>query len=391
VETDCDRRVLATAPDVRRYGTLLLEVAERTRRHALPMAAFAESRSSLERRIRMMTNRQARNRVGWALAVALSLAAAPAALLALPAPAPVGVEGVRGAVAGWVGSADTPDEIRDAPLRHVRVVAARPAIRPTIVPASAWHGDTALLEIAKPAAAARRDTIPERITIYQVAQLDNKPELRNTNQVMSMLSRYYPRMLQDAGIGGTAMMQYVITPEGTVDPSTIEVVSATHAQFAEASEKVVEQFKFNPGIYHGKPVYVAITMPITWDPPTRQRVEATEYAPGGTAVRPHAPSGARIPTPALLAIREIVRQRYPDFAGKATGTRKVLLVVVHPDARVEHTSLADGYMDPNTLRESNLIPGVTGDQIDRVDVMTSPDLASIAKDLNSVIWVTLKS
>jgi TonB family protein len=386
VETDCDRRVLAAAPDVRRYGRLLLEVAERTKRHALPMAAFAESRSTLERRIRMMTSRQVRNRAGWTLAVAVSLVAAPAALLALPAPEPLGVEGVRGAVAGWVGSADAPEEIREAPLR--RHVAARPAIRPTIVPATAWHGDTALLEIAKPArAAVRRDTIPARVTIYEVAQLDNKPELRNTSQVQSMLSRYYPRMLQDAGIGGTTMMQYVITPEGTVDPSTIEVVSSTHEQFAEASEKVVEQFEFSPGIYHGKPVYVAIMMPITWAPPTRQPAGIPMVAPPGAS-----PAGStRIPTPALLAIREIVRQRYPDFAGKATGSRKVLLVVVHPDARVEHTSLADGYMDPNTLRDSNLIPGVTGDQIDRVDVMTSPDLASIAKDLNSVIWVTLKS
>jgi TonB family protein len=387
VETDCDRRVLATAPDVRRYGRLLLEVAERTKRHALPMAAFAESRSTLERRIRMMTSRGVRNRAGWALAVAVPLAAAPAALLALPAPAPVGVDAVRGVVAGWVASADSPDEVREAPLR--RYVAVRPAIRPALVPASAWHGDTALLEIAKPArAATRRDTIPARAVIYEVAQLDNKPELRNASQIQAMLSRVYPRMLQDAGIGGTTMVRYVITPEGRVDPSTVEVVSTTHAQFGEASTKVVEQFAFTPGIYHGKPVYVAIMMPITWAPPTRPATGAPVGAPPGAS---QAGASDRIPTPALLAIREIIGQRYPDFAGKATGTRKVLLVVVHPDARIEHTSLEDGYMDPYKLRESNLVPGVTGDRIDRVDVMTSPDLASIAKDLNSVIWVTLKS
>jgi TonB family protein len=380
VEVDCDRRVLAGEPDVRRYGRLLLEVAERTRRHALPMAAFAESRSSLERRIRMMTNRQARNRAGWALAVAVSLVGAPVALLALPAPAPVGVDAVRGAVAGWVVSTKAPPEIRKAPLRrHVRAAVVRPATRPSAA-VSAWHGDTALLEIAKPVGAVLEvDTVPSSAKVYQVGQLDKEPTLTNRSQVASMLSRYYPRMLQDAGIGGTTVMQFVITPEGTVDESTVKVVSTTHAQFGEASKLVVSKFRFMPGLYKGRPVRVAIQTPITWAPPD----QPTVGAPAGAS--------AHISTPALLAVREIVTQRYPDFVGKATGARKVLLVVVHPDARIEHTSLADGYMDPYTLRDSNLAPGVTGDMIDHVDVMTSPDLASIAKDLNSVIWVTLKS
>jgi TonB family protein len=330
----------------------------------------------------MMTNRAARNRAGWAFAVALSVVAAPAALLALPAPAPVGVDAVRGAVAGWVGSADASVAIREAPLRpRVRHVAT-PVRRPAALVDRSWHGDTALLEIAKPARAARQaDTVPASARIYEIAELDKKPDLTNKSQVQSMLSRYYPRMLQDAGIRGTTVMQYVITPEGRVDPSTIKVISTTHAQFAEASAKVVEQFKFDPGLYHGKPVHVIIQMPITWAPGT----------PRPAVGSPEGAGSSRISTPALLAIREIVTQRYPDLVGKATGTRKVLLVVVHPDARIEHTSLADGYMDPYTLRDSNLIPGVTGDQIDHVDVMTSPDLGSIAKDLNSVIWVTLRS
>jgi protein TonB len=101
---------------------------------------------------------------------------------------------------------------------------------------------------------------------YQVAQLDRKPDLSNKSQVQSMLSRYYPRMLQDAGIGGTTQMQFVITPDGTVDESTVKVISTTHEQFSEASMKVVAKFKFKPGLYHGKPVRVLIQMPITWQP-----------------------------------------------------------------------------------------------------------------------------
>jgi protein TonB len=101
---------------------------------------------------------------------------------------------------------------------------------------------------------------------YEVAVLERKPELTNKSQVASMLSRYYPRMLQDAGIGGTTTMQFVITPQGTVDETTVKVINTSHEQFSEASTKVVEKFRFRPGLYKGQPVRVLIQMPITWQP-----------------------------------------------------------------------------------------------------------------------------
>jgi protein TonB len=101
---------------------------------------------------------------------------------------------------------------------------------------------------------------------YEVAVLERKPELKNKSQVASMLSRYYPRMLQDAGIGGQTVMQFVIEKDGTVDPTTVKVVSTSHEQFADASSKVVEKFRFSPGRYKGQPVRVLIQMPITWQP-----------------------------------------------------------------------------------------------------------------------------
>lgn len=55
VEVDCDARVLRRRADVRAYGTVLLEMGRRASRSRLPVAAFAEPVSSLERRIRIMT------------------------------------------------------------------------------------------------------------------------------------------------------------------------------------------------------------------------------------------------------------------------------------------------------------------------------------------------
>jgi TonB family protein len=98
------------------------------------------------------------------------------------------------------------------------------------------------------------------------AKLEARPELLNKQEVGLVLSRYYPRMLQDAGIGGQVVVQFVVDRDGTVDPGTIAVASSTHEQFAEASARVVSMFRFSPGRYQGKPVRVMVTMPITWQP-----------------------------------------------------------------------------------------------------------------------------
>lgn len=103
-------------------------------------------------------------------------------------------------------------------------------------------------------------------SVFEVGALDydSRPELSNRNQVGSILARFYPRMLQDAGIEGQVMVQFVITSAGKVDPATVKVVQASNEQFAEATQKAVERFRFRPGKYQGHPVPVLIQIPITW-------------------------------------------------------------------------------------------------------------------------------
>jgi hypothetical protein len=280
VETDCDRRVLRSQPDVRRYGRLLLEVADRTRRHALPMAAFAESRSFLERRIRMMTNRQARNRLGWTVALVGALALTPALLLALPAPAPVGV----GGVVAWVARAhDVPTA--SSPIRFVEVAAPLPA------------GDQVVERAPEPVAPEpvvqpRRDTVPAvdlsapadskkfKYAVrsnparsvdttkfeYQIAMLDTQPNLINRTEIAAWIDRLYPAELRAAGTRDVSLVQFVVERDGLVDPTTLKVVSSSDERLEVPSVLVVERFRFQPGIYHGRPVRVLVQMPITWEP-----------------------------------------------------------------------------------------------------------------------------
>jgi TonB family protein len=345
----------------------------------------------------MMTNRQARNRLGWTVALVGALALTPALLLALPAPAPVGVGGVTAAVARWADQIVLREE---TPSRPAPMFARAVRVTPPKAPSSSFlHGDTAMLEIARSASrGASKDTVPARGMVYVVAMLDRKPVLTNMSQVQSMLSHFYPRMLEDAGIGGTAVMSFVVTTEGTVDPSTIGVVSATHEQFSEASRKIVEKFIFTPGLYHGKAVRTLIQMPITWAPNTSRPVEGTAYGAGGAAGGAEG-GGAHLSSPVLLAIREIVMKSYPELMRSTTGTRKILGVVVHPDGRIKHMELSNGYFQPDgraaltfdsESSRGGRTFGETPAAIRHVEIMTSPDLATIAKDLNSVIWVTLK-
>jgi hypothetical protein len=57
IELDCDARVLAMAPDVHAYGTLLLKVGARSSSTPLFAAALGETASQLHRRLRAMSTR----------------------------------------------------------------------------------------------------------------------------------------------------------------------------------------------------------------------------------------------------------------------------------------------------------------------------------------------
>lgn len=101
---------------------------------------------------------------------------------------------------------------------------------------------------------------------YETHVLSRQPELRNLAQVRSYMERSYPRTLQDAGVGGSVMLEFVVEADGTVDEGSVKVVEASHQQFAGVSTQVAGRFRFRPGLYQGREVRVLVKMPITWQP-----------------------------------------------------------------------------------------------------------------------------
>ena len=101
---------------------------------------------------------------------------------------------------------------------------------------------------------------------YETNVLSRQPELRNLSQVRSYMERSYPRTLQDAGIGGNVILQFVVEPDGTVDRTSVTVIESSHEQFAGVSKQVAERFRFRPGVYQDREVRVLVRMPISWQP-----------------------------------------------------------------------------------------------------------------------------
>lgn len=73
----------------------------------------------------------------------------------------------------------------------------------------------------------------------------------------------YPSAQRSRLENGAVLLQYVITAEGTVDPTTLQVLYADDIAFAEAAIEVVLKGRFKPALASGRPAPVMV----------RQRVE----------------------------------------------------------------------------------------------------------------------
>ena len=93
IELDCDQRVLRKRPDPATYGRLLLDVGTRVTRTLMPVTAFYEPMSALERRIRSMTAKRPKG--ARILAAGTVLGAVAAIFFACEAPRPTAPAGQK--------------------------------------------------------------------------------------------------------------------------------------------------------------------------------------------------------------------------------------------------------------------------------------------------------
>lgn len=90
-----------------------------------------------------------------------------------------------------------------------------------------------------------------------------RPQLRNEAEVTEALARNYPRLLRDAGIGGTARVWLYIDEQGRVRRAQLNE-SSGYDPMDEAALRVAATMEFTPARNDGERVPVWLVVPITF-------------------------------------------------------------------------------------------------------------------------------
>lgn len=217
IELDCDQRVMSRLPDRRcLYGDLLLRVG--LRKGAFPglaVAALAEKRSMLERRIRELLKKAPEVRMAQAAFLVFG------AILVVGVA--VSVPGITREGPGGVEDAKSGDSEVAVPEAHSQELSSRPVFTPfTVV-----------------------------------------PSVINQDEVGAALEREYPPLLRDAGIGGTVRTWLFIDEEGVVKNQLIANTSG-HEALDQAALRVAPLMKFTPALNRDRPVPAWVQLPISF-------------------------------------------------------------------------------------------------------------------------------
>lgn len=113
-----------------------------------------------------------------------------------------------------------------------------------------------------PAEPVRPAADPNRV--YSAEELDTRPSLANSSAFRSAVNRSYPNVLRGSNTWGSAVVSFVVLPDGRVDRSSISVGEASHPAFRSAAAAAISNVRFNPARVGGQAVRTQVSMPITW-------------------------------------------------------------------------------------------------------------------------------
>lgn len=99
---------------------------------------------------------------------------------------------------------------------------------------------------------------------YVAAVVDKRAELLNRSDIARTLQRLYPPLLRDQGVSGQVVVQFVVTPQGRIDPSSVRIISASHDAFVGPTREVLGQFRFSAAEVNGNRVRMLTQIPVTW-------------------------------------------------------------------------------------------------------------------------------
>lgn len=100
--------------------------------------------------------------------------------------------------------------------------------------------------------------------IYEPGELTSQPKIADANQARTAILRSYTSALQEAGLEGKVDVAFVVNTDGSVDGSSITVVSSPADGLSEAAKVAVAKIQFVPGEKDGQKVRCQVVMPIRY-------------------------------------------------------------------------------------------------------------------------------
>jgi TonB family protein len=92
---------------------------------------------------------------------------------------------------------------------------------------------------------------------------EERPRLLNQADVVRSMERNYPTFLNQAGIGGTVEVWFLLDVDGSILKTQLKL-SSGRAALDEAAMKVAEIMEFTPAKNRDRPVQVWVSQPITF-------------------------------------------------------------------------------------------------------------------------------
>lgn len=276
IELDCDDRVMQRLPHRRwLYGDLLFRVGQRGEvPPGFALAAFAEQKSFLERRIRKL------------LSKAPEVGMAQIAFLAFAAILVIGVAVWVPGITREAEQADAESEVEAAGDAAELIRDANPVFEVNIQPIGDGEenpaevkvlpfNDRVEAEMLLPPGAelieveGLPEPLPEagaiesepRFVVHTV-----RPVLLNEEEVREAIAEEYPALLKDAGIGGTVIVHLFIDTDGRVRNQLVKETSG-HRALDEAALRVAPVAVFSPAQNRETPVALWVEMPFTFKLP----------------------------------------------------------------------------------------------------------------------------
>jgi len=99
--------------------------------------------------------------------------------------------------------------------------------------------------------------------IFVAAEVDKPARIRALPQPE------YPDSLRAAGVSGSAVIEFIIEANGSLNKESIGIVSATHTAFADAVRIAVLEAEFSPAMKAERTVAQVYQLPVIFDSPKR--------------------------------------------------------------------------------------------------------------------------